>query len=409
MTLAASAPPVPSGPAGRRRRPHPLDVVAVVLALTGVGCVLGGLLPRAEAGATMHRILPLLVFLGTVVVLAELTAVAGVFDVLGTRLAIAARGSWAALFLLCVGFAALTTVTLNLDTTAVLLTPVMLALAGNLRVAAAPLAVTTVWLANTASLLLPVSNLTNLLAADRIGLDPVGFAARMWLPQLAALVVTGLVLWFSWWRRHRPPDGRFRPPSTRPPADSVLYRTALAGCLIFVVGVLAEVEIGIVSSVSAALVLVGFAVRAPRMLRLRLLPWRLLVFVIGLFLVVQTLGRLGLDDLVAGLLGDGDGAAGLLRAGGTGVLLANAVNNLPAYLAGESVLPTGDAPRLLALLIGTNAGPLAVPWASLATLLWFERCRSAGVSVPLRRFLLTGALLAVAGTAAAVGALLLTG
>ncbi|MFI6264810.1 SLC13 family permease [Micromonospora sp. NPDC051006] len=409
MTVAAPAPPAPTGPVRRRRRPHPLDVVAVVLALLGVGCAVTGLLPRAETTATLHRIGPLLLFLGTVVVLAELTAVAGVFDVLGTRLAIAARGSWARLFLLCVGFATATTVVLNLDTTAVLLTPVMLALARNLRVAPAPLAVTTVWLANTASLLLPVSNLTNLLAADRIGLDPVGFAARMWLPQLAALAVTGLLLWCCWWRRYRPPDGRFTPPARPTPADPVLYRTALAGCLLFVVGVLAEVELGIVSTVAAALVVVGFAVRSPGTLRAHLVPLRLLLFVTGLFLVIQTLGRWGLDHLVADLLGEDGGSAGLLRAGGTGALLANAVNNLPAYLAGESVLPPEAGSRLLALLIGTNIGPLAVPWASLATLLWFERCRTAGVSVPLTRFLLTGALLAVTATAAAVGALLITG
>lgn len=83
------------------------------------------------------------------------------------------------------------------------------------------------------------------------------------------------------------------------------------------------------------------------------------------------------------------------------------MNNLPAYLAGESVLPTGDHTRLLALLIGTNVGPLAAPWASLATLLWFERCRAAGVAVPVTRFVLTSTLLAVTATLAAVGALLL--
>ena len=63
-------------------------------------------------------------------------------------------------------FAAATTTVLNLDTTAVLLTPVMLALARKAGIAVIPLAMTTVWLANTASLLLPVSNLTNLLARE---------------------------------------------------------------------------------------------------------------------------------------------------------------------------------------------------------------------------------------------------
>ncbi|WP_433549737.1 SLC13 family permease [Micromonospora zamorensis] len=408
MKLAAVAdpPPAPPEPTGRWR-PHPLDLVAVVLAVVGAACALSGLLPRAETTATLHRVLPLLLFLGTVIVLAELTAVAGVFDVLASRLAIAARGSWAALFLLCGGLATVTTLVLNLDTTAVLLTPVLLALARNLRVPAAPLAVTTVWLANTASLLLPVSNLTNLLAADRVGLTPLAYAERMALPQLAAVAVTMALLWYAWWRRERPVGGRFVPPARHVPADPVLHRTALAGCLLFVAGIVAGVEIGLASTVALALVLLGFVVRSPATLRPGLVPVRLLLFVTGLFLVVQTLGRHGLDDLVGNLLGADGGALGALRAGGTGALLSNAVNNLPAYLAAESVLPGGDHTRLLALLIGTNVGPLAAPWASLATLLWFERCRAAGVRVPVTRFVVTSTVLAVTGTLAAVGALLL--
>ncbi|MCX5065095.1 SLC13 family permease [Micromonospora lupini] len=406
MKSAAGTPPAPPEPTARWR-PHPLDVVAVVLAVAGAACALSGLLSRAETTATLHRILPLLLFLGTVIVLAELTAVAGVFDVLASRLAIASRGRWAALFLLCGGLATVTTLVLNLDTTAVLLTPVLLALARGLRVPAGPLAVTTVWLANTASLLLPVSNLTNLLAADRVGLTPLAYAERMALPQLAAVTVTMVLLWYCWWRRERPAGGRFVPPAPHVPADPVLHRVALAGCLLFVAGILAGVEIGLASSVALALVLLGFVVRSPTTLRAGLVPVRLLLFVVGLFLVVQTLGRHGLDDLVADLVGADGGAAGALRAGGTGALLANAVNNLPAYLAGEAVLPGADHTRLLALLIGTNVGPLAAPWASLATLLWFERCRAAGVAVPVRRFVLTSTLLAVAGTLAAVGALLL--
>ncbi|MFG1841374.1 SLC13 family permease [Micromonospora sp. NPDC049175] len=401
--MKPAAPPEPTV----RWRPHPLDVVAVGLAVVGAGCALSGLLPRAETTATLHRILPLLLFLGTVIVLAELTAVAGVFDVLASRLAIASRGRWAALFVLCGGLATLTTLVLNLDTTAVLLTPVLLALARNLRVPAAPLAVTTVWLANTASLLLPVSNLTNLLAADRVGLTPLAYAERMALPQLAAVAVTMALLWYAWWRRDQPAGGRFVPPARHVPPDPVLHRVALAGCLLFVAGILAGVEIGLASAVALALVLVGFVVRSPATLRLNLVPVRLLLFVVGLFLVVQTIGQHGLDDLVGGLLGTHGGTLGELRAGGTGAVLANLVNNLPAYLAGESVLPPGDHTRLLALLIGTNVGPLAVPWASLATLLWFERCRAAGVAVPMRRFVLTSTLLAVTATVAAVGALLL--
>ncbi|MFI1194716.1 SLC13 family permease [Micromonospora sp. NPDC020750] len=408
MITDGGEPPAPAGRT-RLRRLHPLDGVALGLALLGAACALTGLLPRAETAATLARVLPLLLFLGTVVVLAELTAAAGVFDVLATRLAIVARGSYPALFVLCVGLASVTTIALNLDTTAVLLTPVMLALARRLGMPPLPLAMTTVWLANTASLLLPVSNLTNLLAADRVGLDPLPYAARMALPQLAAIGVTMALLWAGYWRRGRRGAARFVAPERPAPVDRVLYRTALAGCLLLVAGILAGVEIGIASAVAAGLVLAGFAVRSRATLRPALVPWRLLLFVTGLFLVVQTLGRHGLDDLVGVLLGPDGGTLGALRAGGTGALLANMVNNLPAYVAGEAVLPPGDVTRLLALLVGTNVGPLVAPWASLATLLWYERCRAAGLAVPLGQFVAAGAVLTVTATLAAVGALLLTG
>lgn len=397
-----SAEPVRS----RWGRLHVLDLVAIGLLAIGVVCVLTGLLPRADAEATVRRILPILVFLGTVVVLAELTAVAGVFDALAARVAILARGNFPALFWLCVGFASVTTIALNLDTTAVLLTPVMIALARTLGVPPLPLAMTTVWLANTASLLLPVSNLTNILASDRIGLAPVPWAARMWWPQLVAVAITALLLWWWYWRPARAGADPFVPPSPHVPADPVLYRTALVACSLFVAGILAEVEIGLASGVAAAILVAGFAVRARGSLRIQFVPWRLLIFVTGLFLVVQTIGRYGLDTVMGALIGNDPGAEGALRAGAVGALFANVVNNLPAYVAGEAVIRAELDTQLLALLVGTNVGPLATPWASLATLIWYERCRAAGVEVPLGRFMATSAVLAVLATTATVAALL---
>ncbi len=385
------------------KRLHVLDWVGIGLFAAGGVAVAAGLLPVGEAESTVRRIAPLLVFLGAVIILAELTAQAEVFDVLADRLAGLARGRTVALFAVCVGFAAVTTVTLNLDTTAVLLTPVMLALARRLGLPALPLAVTTVWLANTASLLLPVSNLTNLLAAGRVGLDPVAFAGRMWLPQLAAIAVTAAALWLVYWRSAA---RRFTPPPEHRPRDAVLFRVALGACLVFVAGVLFEVPLWLASGVAAVMVGGAFAVRDRSALRPALLPWRLLVFVTGLFLVVETLGAHGLDRFAGTLIGTDPGAAGAFRAAATGMGLANVVNNLPAYIAGESGIGAGHRTQLLALLIGVNVGPLAVPWASLATLLWWERCRAGGVRVPAAQFLLTGAAVAVAGTMLATAALL---
>ncbi|MEU4928400.1 SLC13 family permease [Streptomyces yokosukanensis] len=419
-------------------RLHVLDRVAIGLLATGLLCVATGLLPTGSASDAMTRIAPLLPFLGTVIVLAELTSRAEVFDVLAVRVARAGRGSYPLLFLLCVAFASVTTIALNLDTTAVLLTPVMLALASRVGIAPVPLAMTTVWLANTASLLLPVSNLTNLLAANRVALSPLGLAGRMWAPQLAALVVTMACLWLFFWRRGRrgglvvdesgliavPVSGpgaaraadvrpdtadRYVPPAVHRPADPVLFRACAFACAGFLIAILvADVPLWMASATAALVAVAAFAVRDRSAIRLSLVPWRLLVMVPGMFLVVETVDAHGLHDLLASAIGHHGGTPGLFRAAAVGGGLSNVLNNLPVYLAGEAAVPVANHDQLLALLVGTNAGPVITPWASLATLLWYERCQAHGVRVPVARLMGTGAVLATAAVIAAVGALALT-
>jgi arsenical pump membrane protein len=387
-----------------------LDRVAIATFVLGVGSVVTRLLPAADAAQTVRRIVPLLLFLAAVIVLAELTAKAEVFDVVAARVAIMASGSFPALFLLSVAFAAATAIFLNLDTTAVLLTPVMLALAKKVGVPGAPLAMTTVWLANTASLLLPVSNLTNLLAADRVDLSAARFAGQMLLPQLAAIAATAGCLWLLHWRRGQRGERRHRylPPAPHTPGDTLLFAMAAAACAVFVVLVLVGVPLALSALACAGAVVVAFGLRAPHELSWRLPPWRLLVFVTGLFLVVQTVTRLGLGTVVRAVIGQDEGALGVVRAAGTGAALSNVLNNLPAYLAGEAVVPLSHGQQLIGLLIGTNVGPIVTPWASLATLLWYQRCHASNVQVPWRRFMLTGTVAASCVLVAAVCGLLVT-
>ena len=120
-----------------------------------------------------------------------------------------------------------------------------------------------------------------------------------------------------------------------------------------------------------------FVVRDRAHLGWQLLPWRAVLIVTVLFVAVFWLGQVGLDDLLASVSGGGEGFASYLRLAGTAALAANVIDNLPAYLALEPA--AGDSPaRLVAVLIGVNCGPLLTLWASLATLLWRERCRARG-------------------------------
>ena len=91
-----------------------------------------------------------------------------------------------------VALAAGVTAVLTLDATVVLLTPVVLRTAQQLRVRRRPHLYACAHLANSGSLLLPVSNLTNLLAFAATGLSFGRFTALMALPWTVACLLDWL-------------------------------------------------------------------------------------------------------------------------------------------------------------------------------------------------------------------------
>lgn len=172
----------------------PGALAVTVLALVAAGVVVSGLLPLADARALVGRTAPVLGFVIAITIVAELARDAAVFDVIAQQLARWGRGRvimlWAAVIVLAV----LSTVFLSLDTTAVIVTPVVVLLAQGVGVSPLPFALAAIWLANTGSLLLPVSNLTNLLAAPMMGSDPFAFLALSWAPALVGVLVPVVIL-----------------------------------------------------------------------------------------------------------------------------------------------------------------------------------------------------------------------
>lgn len=356
--------------------------VWLIAALTGAICVATRALPWHDAVATTQRVGPILGFLVAITVVAELADLAQVFDVAAVRAARLARGHTRRLYGLVLLLGTFTTIVLSLDTTAVLLTPVVLALASRLRLAPLPFAMAAVWLANTASLLLPVSNLTNLLAVDRLHTSAVEFASRMWLPQLAALAITAGLLFVAYRRELR---GRYPVPATLQVQDPIAFRVCATVCVVVAPFFVSGWPVWAVATVAAGVLVVVFLVRQPGRLRPSLLPWRLVLMVEGLFLIIATLGIHGLDTALGHAAGHSDSTLGVLRTAGVGAGASNVANNLPSYLALERVAD-GRQDQLFGLLLGTNLGPLILLWGSLATLLWRERCKSRGIHVSAWQF-----------------------
>ena len=350
-----------------------------VAGVLGFLALVTGVLPLDQAHALLDRTAPVLAFLVAVTVLADLADAAGLFDLAAGRVARAARGRTLALWLGVALLATTSTVLLSLDTTAVLLTPVVLGVTSRCGLPAEPFAVLVLWLANTASLLLPLSNLTNLLAASQLHLSPAAFAGRFAFPAVACVLATVVILLAVYRVR-----GRYTAPATEPVGDRLLVAVAALCCLSLVPGALLGLPAWTIAT-PAALLLAGVSWARGRRPPVSVLPWRLVLLTSGLFVVVAAAGRLGLDDLVRDALGDG----GAARTAAVATVGANTVNNLPAYLSVSAVARPQD---VVGLLIGVDAGPLVTVWASLATLLWRERCKARGFEMKLGRLTLLGLL-----------------
>lgn len=366
LTLALVALAVVLGFAMVRPRGWPEAVAAVPAA--GLLIALG-VVSWHDAAAEVSRLLPVVGFLAAVLVLARLCDDEGLFRAAGAAMARTNSGGQQRLLAKVFVIAAATTAILSLDATVLLLTPVVLAIARTLRVPARPHAYATAHLANSASLLFPVSNLTNLLAFGAAGLSFVHFTAVMALPWFAAIGVEFVLLrWFF-----------ARDLSIEPARDTVADDVQVP---MFVLVVLALTLLGFavtslldMSPAWAALagaVVLGLHGLARRRTSVSAIADALdvpfLVFVLCLGVVVAAVMVNGLDDAMRDVLPSGNTLPALLAIAAVAALLSNVVNNLPAVLV---LLPLVTGPAaVLAVLIGVNVGPNLTYVGSLANLLW---------------------------------------
>jgi len=350
-------------------RPHgwPEAIVAVPAAAV---LILTGVISVPEALAEVGRLLPVVGFLAAILVLAKLCDDEGLFRAAGVAMARFSAGNPKHLLSMVFVVASATTAILSLDATVVLLTPVVLATARTLAVPARPHAYATAHLSNSASLLLPVSNLTNLLAFSAAGLTFLHFAAIMTLPWLVAIAVEFVLL--RWLFK--------RDLSIAPTQVDESERVDVPVFVLVVLG-LTLVGFAVTSLLGhspAWAALAGATVLAVRALARRdttvmriasAVDAPFLAFVLCLGVVVDAVMLHGLDSAMRDVLPTGNTLPALLGIAAIAAVLSNVVNNLPAVLVMLPLVAASPA-AVLAVLIGVNIGPNLTYVGSLANLLW---------------------------------------
>ncbi len=377
-----------------RPRGLPEAVVAVPAAALVAATGVVGL---HAAWREVSHLLPVVGFLAAVLALAYFAELEGLFSYVGGLLA-RWHGPSGRHFLAWVFVVAATcTAVLSLDATVVLLTPVVYIAARHADRAPKPYLYACTHLANSASLLMPVSNLTNLLAFAVLRVSFLHFTGLMLVPWLAVVCSEYLVL--AVFFRSELEEGLSGADFAA--AEALVGPDRLP---LFAIGVIGATLVGFVGASFAGVNEAWIAGAGATVLGAKALLDRkatvaqlaratnpaFLVFVVSLGVVVAAMQHQGLGNLSRHLLRQGSGFLAMLATAALAGLLSNIVNNLPALLILLPAAAERGPASLLAVLVGVNLGPNLTYVGSLATLLWRRVLHSQGLEFAAGEFLLLG-------------------
>ncbi len=384
---------------------------AITAAAAAVAMILTGGISVGEALDAIGSEWNLFLFFFGLMVTAAVADSAGFFDWAAAVAAGAARGSGRVLLCNVLLLAALITTFLSNDAAAIILTPVVYGVVTRLRLHVTPYLFAVSFMANAASMTLPISNPINVLTGDRLH-APLGVYEQHLLPaSIAAIAITAAIFLAVFWRV----AGRrfafdWRAASASATADRAFFVPVVVGlgalATSYIAGSALLWPLGVVAVAGAAGLFAIAAVRrhvSRSHLRSHFSP-ALFVYIAGLFVMVRAIQDAGITgDLVASSTSQVDGASSAVVSGLLGSsVLSNVVNNLPGVLVFISGAQAGGVhaslqmPFLFGALAGADLGPNLTPVGALSTMLWLVIVRRRGVEVSTWDFLRLGVLVAPA-------------
>lgn len=399
MTTKQTSDGVPAALAPSAPPDHGLTMSRIGWLLAAIAvpaAALASVLDLPDARAASSQDWPPFVLVGGLLLIGVVANGDGVFEAAGTRLARFFRSELGLFGAATIVVAAVTAV-LNLDTSVAFLTPVLVHLARVRYRSPAPALYACLLLSNAASLLLPGSNLTNLIVLGQLHLSGSHFVARM-APAFAVSVLFTALVVAAFHRRELAGAHRVEDLPRAQSRCGALGVSAVIAATALVLLVRSPAPwVGGIGVAAIALRLVQRRERLPQVVEV-LGPQLLL----GLFASAVALGTLGRWwNGPSRLLGHLDSWGIATFAAVTSVV----TNNLPA----ASLLASRVPPHPFSLLLGLNLGPNLFVTGSLSSLLWLKSARVAGCTPSIRHVTRLGIVAVPLSMAAALLVLAATG
>ncbi len=347
-----------------------------------------------------------LAFIGIIILSMVLDEI-GFFEWAALKMAKLSGGSGTKLFIYSLMLGAVVATFFANDGAALILTPILLSKMQLLRLdhkALFAFVMAGGFIGDSASNPLVISNLTNILTADYFHIGFWEYAKHMFWPNLLS-VLASIVVLYLYFRKSIPKKvdiSILKEPkeAIKSPAMFWLSWLFLAFLLIgYFIGDLYHIPISIFALGGALLFLaLGAKFKAIKpLMTLKIAPWQVVWFSIGLYVVVFGLKNAGLTHQIANIILYLQSQSQFHAVYGTGflaALLSAVMNNMPTVMIMDIALEHAHAAHLAyANILGCNLGPKMTPIGSLATLLWLHVLANKGVKIGWGEYMKVGVVI----------------
>lgn len=345
----------------------------------------------------------LLFFLGLMIV-CSIADRAGFFEWSAFKATRLANGKGRRLLLVLFGLGTLITAFLSNDATALVLTPIVYVLVTKLKLNPLPYVFACAFIANTASVILPISNPVNLLPIDKFGLTLSEYLRFLLLPAILAISIN-VALFLFIFRKAISASFEHNGPEHSVKIDN-FFKFTCVGLSLTAIGYILTSLYGLPLSWPALggavfLLIGGFAFRRLNLKQVNSgISWSILLFIFSLALLVKGLDNAGvtkaIGDVVAKLSSENHLGAVMATTFGT-ALGSNLINNWSMMMVSVSSLGSMSSPDqglIYSTILGADIGPNIAILGSLSSMLWLVLLRQRGLDIHPLQYLKLGLIVA---------------
>ncbi len=313
-----------------------------------------------------------------------------------------AKGNGRKLFLIIFGLGAVITAFFSNDSTALILTPIVYLLVTRLKLNPLPYVFICAFIANTASIILPISNPVNILPLDKFGLTLGEYLRFLFVPAILATVIN-IGIFALIFRKDIPRSFVTARMETSFKVDSFFLFVCGGLCFTaigYILALVYRLPLSLPALAGAVILLSGgFAFRRLRLRNVSSgVPWSILLFIFSLALLVRGLENTGITRILGEAITELAARGTMLSVVAITFLTAfgsNLINNWPMMMVSVSSLGSignsvPDPSLIYSAILGADLGPNIAILGSLSSMLWLLLLKQRGLSIHPLQYLKIG-------------------